>query len=39
MPLPNKRVNEAENVGHSDPILISLCSTDQGVSTEEDRWM
>jgi len=25
------KVNEAENIGHSDPISISICSTPQAV--------
>jgi len=29
-------VNEVENVGHSDPISISMCNTHQDVSTYED---
>jgi len=33
------KVNESENVGHSDPISILMCSTHQDLSTYEDWWL
>jgi len=31
------KVKEAKNVGHSDPISLSMCSTHQDLSTYKDR--